>query len=60
MTTNPFAQVPPDNEQIHVMFDNGVWKLVLDGLVVYTFMSETHYRNFSIQVHAMEKPLARS
>ena len=53
---------PPHEERIKPAFNQktGLQELVINGKVVYKFLSAEEYRDFSILVHCTEWPLSKT
>ena len=53
------ARMPPHDERIKPAFNKttGLHELIIGGKTVYTFKSDVEFRDFSILVHCIERPL---
>ncbi len=61
--SNPFylEKYPPKEERVKIAYNTStkLQEILIGSKLVYCFRSEDEYRDFSLQVHMMENPLAK-
>ncbi len=60
---NPFygEKYPPKEERVKIAYNQAtkLQEILVGSRLVYCFRSEDEYRDFSLNVHSMELPLAK-